>query len=238
MSKLGKNSFNLKGHVNLLNDVFKNKRILGSNFMFDVLFFLIIFSLYNLLVKIESLRGPAVLISYYLVIVCVYSFFKLCVVDSFSKNLLSIRNYLKSVKFNLILFVLIGLFYIISVGLISGLSSSWKTFFLFLIMIPAGTILYLYSNIVHFGINKTKIVKNAFFSLTMLKFLVMFDFIYLLVLAGGLWAISFLFAKIFGLLFIMTDIYVFLTNFLNFAIIYVLVFYNRSYFYTFCKRFK
>lgn len=208
-----------------------NFKQIGLSFVFDVALFSILYTLYYFLNDFSYLAFSftllvVVLLFYLIVLIPLYSFFKLLSMNVFKKTHLSFRNVLQLSKLNtVLLLIFLVLSFIINLIISSMASSRIVTFF---VLIPFLLLFYLYYNIVHFNFNiGFKSLKSAFFSMWKNLKLLLFDVIYVGLLFGVYALVSYGLASL-NLTIVSNPIYYWISNIFTFVIVYYLVYYNRK----------
>ncbi len=204
---------------------------IGLCFAFDASFFAVIYALYYFFNDFSysafSFQLLVVVLLFYLVVLIpLYSYFKLLLVAVFVKTKANLANFLQMLKINIILLMIFLLLSFIVNLIISGMTSSRMiTFF---VLTPFLLLFYLYYNIVHFNFDRGfKSLKLSFFSVWKNLKLLLFDIIYIGLLFGLYSLISYGLASL-NFMIVTSQIYYWISNIFTFIIIYYLVYYNRK----------
>ncbi len=204
---------------------------IGLSFVFDVALFAILYVLYYFLNDFSYQAFSfallvVVLLFYVVVLIPLYSYFKLLLMNVFKKSKLNIRDVLQLSKLNLVLLLIfLVLSFIINLIISSMASSRIATF---VILAPFLLLFYLYYNIAHFNFDMGfKSLRLSFFSVFKNLKLLLFDVIYTALLFGLYALISYGLASL-NLAIVSSPVYYWISNLITFVIVYYLIYYNRK----------
>jgi len=204
---------------------------IGLSFVFDVAFFAVIYSFYYFFkdFSYNAFSFPllvVVLLFYLVVLIPIYSYFKLLLMVVFKKTKIDIVRFLQMVKINVVLLLVFLLLSFIVNLIISGMTSS--RMIAFFVLTPFLLLFYLYYNIVHFNFDAGfKSLKLSFFSVWKNLKLILFDIIYVGLLFGLYTLIGYGLASI-NFVIVTSQIYFWISNIITFVVVYYLIYYNRK----------